>query len=315
MRIILTILFIWNVASAQSYNGWRWATPASSNLLLDAGYEEANALNTQSPALLTPEYRSSSEEKNSTAPYVAFERQNSVTASGSWALLVRLDEDYPLDDRYRAERTFYNLETPIAEQWYRFKYFLPEDFEMEANIVQLAQFHSLDNEGDSDKIPALSFYINGDGDYDVNIAYSDEYVSSFPYPNVHYTSFDPPSDDFGSWVEIVIHARWDYREDIDGGDGLIEFWKDGVLEFTHNGPNCFFDDLGVYFKWGLMKLGSWVTTATEKVVYYDDIRVGTSAADYAEMTAAVWHKRNENIGMAVVWINHVLINQRRYDRY
>jgi len=310
-KLLFILLFLPVLAFGQHgmwANGWRHAVTPESYLLLNAGYEESNSLNTQSPALLTPEYRSSSEEKNSTAPYVAFERTGTVSRSGSWALLVRLDEDYPLDDRHRAERTFYNLATPIAEQWYRVSIFIPEDWEDDANTCQLYQFHSLDNPGDGAKIPALSCFVSS-GQYDINIAWNSLYQSS----GWHDEHFYPGaiSGDKGTWVDWVIHARWDYRADSSGGNGLIEIWKNGDLVVNYNGACGYNDDLGVYFKWGLMKLGPWTFTSSEKIAYFDDVRVGTDDADYAEMMAVIYFEHRNKMGIHVSWVIHFYIIDKK----
>lgn len=302
-------------------NAWMFSS-APSNYIFNAGYEETNALDIQFPAALVPEYRSSSAENTTGAGYTPFARDNTVSSSGAYAIRISIMEAYIHGDRYRAERTFYNLNTAIAEQWHRVDYHLPEDFEKDANTTQMWQFHS--NEGDegydgSDgaKIPAACWFINGDGEYDLNLAYNKNNPTT-GWTDFHWTSGDTPAlgmpeDDYGKWTVFIIHARWDYRPDAEGGDGLFELWKDGVKVVTYNGPVGYNDALGVYFKWGLMKLG-WDMVGTEQHVWFDNVRVADSDASYAEMATASLKTIPANLANLVpAWKENYYITTKQLD--
>lgn len=85
----------------------------------------------------------------------------------------------------------------------------------------------------------------------------------------------------GSWSEFVFHFIHSYES-----NGLVEIWRDGVKILTLNGGNMYNDVLpkwkiGLYksaFKYG-------ISDVTQRVVYFDNVRVGNANASYNEMTS------------------------------
>jgi hypothetical protein len=82
-----------------------------------------------------------------------------------------------------------------------------------------------------------------------------------------------------TWTEFVFHYIHSYES-----DGLIEVWRNGVKVLTTTGGNMY---EGPSPRW---KIGLYTTTwnqVTNRVVYYDNIRVGNENATFADMTSGV----------------------------
>ena len=81
--------------------------------------------------------------------------------------------------------------------------------------------------------------------------------------------------DKGKWVDWVFHVKWSYEK-----DGFIEIWKDGFQIVSDNGPNCYNDEKGPYFRFGPYKW-PWKkddktapSVVTQRIIYFDEIRIG-----------------------------------------
>lgn len=78
-------------------------------------------------------------------------------------------------------------------------------------------------------------------------------------------------DDFyGSWHDIVIHARWHVSE------GFTKIWVDDVLVVDYQGPTKNYGEV-VYFKYGIYRHRPHVPITS--VMYYDELRRGNSRAE------------------------------------
>ncbi|WP_091979686.1 heparin lyase I family protein [Pseudoalteromonas denitrificans] len=73
------------------------------------------------------------------------------------------------------------------------------------------------------------------------------------------------------WSTWKFHIIWSHLN-----NGLIEVWKDNKQVISHQGPNCFNDNLGPYFKIGLYK--GWKNNSnqskvSQRTLYFDDITI------------------------------------------
>ena len=73
----------------------------------------------------------------------------------------------------------------------------------------------------------------------------------------------------GQWTDWVFHIKWSYRD-----DGLVEVWKNGTFLNRRQGPNCYNDKRGLYFKWGIYH------TRENRVLYNDELRIGDERTGY-----------------------------------
>ena len=86
-----------------------------------------------------------------------------------------------------------------------------------------------------------------------------------------------------TWHQFVIHFIHSYE-----ADGLIEIWHNGNKILTHPGGNMYNNvampkwKLGIYkWKWN----GSDTTDTRERILYFDNIRVGNKFVTLSEMTS------------------------------
>ncbi|MBN1671939.1 MAG: heparin lyase I family protein [Kiritimatiellae bacterium] len=84
------------------------------------------------------------------------------------------------------------------------------------------------------------------------------------------------------WTDWVFHVKWSYQ-----ADGLLEVWQDGIRVIRREGPNCYNDAEGPYFKTGLYK--GWHDRYEPKgsvgvrTLYHDEFRIGDVSASYAQV--------------------------------
>lgn len=90
-----------------------------------------------------------------------------------------------------------------------------------------------------------------------------------------------------TWQSYVLHVK--HAPD---ATGIVEIWRDGKLILTHNGANMYkvtSDIKNPNWKLGIYK-STWNGTATtrtkKRVLYFDDIKMGSEKATYGEMTPA-----------------------------
>lgn len=81
------------------------------------------------------------------------------------------------------------------------------------------------------------------------------------------------------WVSWVIHVKWAVDN-----SGILQVWKNGVLVIdrpdTPTSPSE-----GTFFKLGINKFGWGIqpSTSTNRVLYFDEVRIGDEEATYADV--------------------------------
>lgn len=78
------------------------------------------------------------------------------------------------------------------------------------------------------------------------------------------------------WVSWVIHVKWE-----DDNTGIMQVWKDGSLVIDKSNIKTAPPE-GVYFKLGINKFGWGIqpSSTKERVLYFDEVRIGDENADY-----------------------------------
>ncbi|WP_299701334.1 polysaccharide lyase [uncultured Pontibacter sp.] len=84
------------------------------------------------------------------------------------------------------------------------------------------------------------------------------------------------------WLNIVVHMVHSH-----GSDGLTEIWIDGKQVLSRKGGNLF-DGALPKWKIGIYKSrwASEATTVDKRVLYFDNVRVGTAGTTLADMTSS-----------------------------
>lgn len=90
-----------------------------------------------------------------------------------------------------------------------------------------------------------------------------------------------------TWQSYVIHVKHS-----SGSTGLVEIWRDGKLIFTYKGANMYRvtgDIKNPNWKLGIYKSawnGTAKTKVSKRVLYFDDVKMGSERATLQEMTPA-----------------------------
>lgn len=258
---------------------FRNSTPPAtrSHLFFEWTVEQATSFNTQFPPTSTPAFQPESFEHlyayNGT-------RSTTVARSGSWSGRFELRKPDMMDDRWRSEIVFYQLANSLDTGWYGFSVYLPSDLDQDSNNENFFQLHDFSDACDGVKIPAISLnWVNNN--YDLNIAWNATACSS-GWSDIH-VDLGSLLPDKGTWVDWVFYIKFDYRDNINGGTGVLTVWKNGVQVYTRNGPNCFNDVEGPYGKWGMHRAGWSTGLDSPRIIYIDDIRTGSGQATYNDV--------------------------------
>ncbi|PRX39829.1 polysaccharide lyase, partial [Salegentibacter salegens] len=80
------------------------------------------------------------------------------------------------------------------------------------------------------------------------------------------------------WIDWVVHIKYSHTN-----TGILEVWMDDVKVIDRqNMPNSYNDEKYPYFKFGVYKW-KWGTAATQRVIYYDEVRIGDKNSSYDEV--------------------------------
>jgi hypothetical protein len=202
--------------------------------------------------------------------YVAGWTSNSITRSSAFARsgsysgryeLNKTDGDVGGSKRAETNRSLYDEPVLKCERWYGISYFLPTEFVSDKAPEILMQWHT------NGTYPPLALWtINGQWQ-----------IVQFGNIATNLGAYDK-----NKWTDFVYHIKWS-----SGSDGLIELWKNGVKVFTKSGATLKTTDINIYMKAGIYKwpwkTGSYGSTTTKRVVYIDDVRIGSNLATYADV--------------------------------
>lgn len=202
--------------------------------------------------------------------------------SGSRALKVELDNGSDSSQStFRTEVKLWQNAFINQRYFYRFSVYLPDDntcphgtSQWMANWSIFAQWHGYPdfNLSEPYRVPPLSFSI--DKNYKLHI---DTHYSSSPANTGSNSTTDPTIIDFehfssgidiprGEWVDFEVSIRWDFDN-----DGYLDIWMNDNQIVNYNGPTCYNDVYGPYFKMGIYRPGNIVNQPA--VIYFDNFQL------------------------------------------
>jgi hypothetical protein len=205
-----------------------------------------------------------------------FKLEKNITRQGSTAARFEINKS---DDKiWGGHRTEMSQaqNTARAEGWYGFSQYFPDSYVSGSTGEVIGQWHDQADEGEHvDRSPSNTL-LTGDGrikwmarwdaDKIMDSGFSDglEYIDLGPIPK-------------NKWIDWVIHIKYSHTN-----AGILEVWMNGekVIERV-NMPNSYNDDAYPYFKFGVYKW-NWGATS-QKVIYYDEVRVGNENSSYDEV--------------------------------
>jgi hypothetical protein len=194
------------------------------------------------------------------------------------------DTDPMVSDGTRAEVTVVK-DAVKEEMWYSFAVLFPSagyEFDSEKEII--SQWHQLPDAhlGEGSQSPPTYLVIQHDK-FNLNIGYSRAQVSE-GVDEDKARSFDlgPVTKDV--WHEFVFHFIHSIH-----AQGLVEVWHNGTQVVRHFGGNMYNNVDPPKWKLGIYKW-QWnhedTTDTRERILYYDNIKVGNQKATLADMTPA-----------------------------
>lgn len=148
-----------------------------------------------------------------------------------------------------------------AERWYGFKMYL-EKWKVDNAGEHVFQWHPENARGSA----TISLWTS-DGRY--------QFVTNPDGGANDYTDLGPIVSD--SWVSWILHVKW-----ADDNTGVLQLWKDEKLVIDRHHVITSTEP-GAYFKLGINKFG-WGTdssSVSERVLYFDEVRIGNAHAGYA----------------------------------
>ena len=233
------------------------------NLLFNISAEPADALTYAS--CLSSSYWCSIQKYAS----YSIQRSSTVKRSGSYSSryeLRKTDGDVAGSKRAETNRSTKCEPVVKCERWYGISFYLPSDYATDPAAEILTQWQTI-----SGSHPPLALWtINGQW-------------RIVPFGDLNQGKIIGNYEK-SKWTDFVFHVKWST-----GTDGLTEVWKDGVKVFSKTGANIYtgltygaYMKAGIY-KWPWKSTQAAASTTTKRIVYIDDIRVGSALATYSDV--------------------------------
>jgi len=171
------------------------------------------------------------------------------------------------------------------EYWYGFSIFLPEPFEVNSAWESVANWHGRpdfdigeDFHGQGAPLTLYTAHPQTDPGWTLNIRW-DSKPNSTPggVPDIegsNYYGFGPYET--GVWTDWVFHVKWSYES-----DGFLQIWKNHVKVLNRNGPNCYNDEYGPYFKMGVYRAGR--SAGAPRTIYHDEFKMADANSTYEDV--------------------------------
>ena len=163
-----------------------------------------------------------------------------------------------------------------TERWYGYSSFMPSaSMANDDQIAIVSQWHGVPDPGFSDTVPPLCIEVQSNHLYLYYAASSKPIVKLLQSPTSN-KRVDLGLASFDRWVDYVVHIKWSP----DGNSGQLQVWQDGVQIMNEQNINIGYPQINKpYWKCGLY---CWMgkDTYEEKVIYYDEVRIGGAIAGY-----------------------------------
>lgn len=170
------------------------------------------------------------------------------------------------------------------ERWYGFSTYMANGWQSDVLGDIFFQLHEYPDFslGETWRSPPVGFYTQHDtiylkGLYSVLAVNTNSNATQYQYNLGKVAS--------NTWVDWVVHVKFAYDN-----TGILEVWKDGTkIVDRQNLPNSYNDAFNPYPKIGIYKWGwvpQWIGYSPEdrRVIYFDEVRIGTKYSSYLEVS-------------------------------
>ena len=201
---------------------------------------------------------------------------DSIVREGAASARFELRTGDRISDGWRAELRDLNNAVPESVVWYSISTLIPEDFPQEPeNSYVLIQWHDQKvpwNNPKGHSPPLAARYRDGRLDVTLRHAFEGQKDGENGRELILYSH---PNFPRGQWNDFVYQVKWSASSDPDN-TGFVRAWLGGMQIIDYTGPVGYFDDLGIYVKFGIYARNDVTTPHT---LYHDSYHRGTHYED------------------------------------
>ncbi|SHN04112.1 protein of unknown function [Salegentibacter salegens] len=211
-----------------------------------------------------------------TAPH-SFNLNENIKRYGNSAGRFGIKKNDPkLYGGYRSEMAQVTS-TTLEEGWYGFSQYFPDSYISDATEEVVGQWHDQPDIGETTARSPSNAIITGNDRIRWMIRWDSTRIKQDNNSEgLHY--IDLGKIPKNKWIDWVVHIKYSHTN-----TGILEVWMDGVKVIDRqNMPNSYNDEKYPYFKFGVYKW-KWGTAATQRVIYYDEVRIGDKNSSYEEV--------------------------------
>ena len=252
-------------------------TPESINL--EMNLETDNLLTVQyfeDPALIDPNY--SSEWWQAFAYDDSFQVEETIKRAGNFSGRFEINSSDPKQSGgIRAEMT-QRLDLLGQERWYGFSQYFPASYVFDSTPELAGQWHDQPDEGESASRTPSNFIMIRNNRFIWYLSWDADAITYNNSPD-RFMEIDLGPVPKDQWIDWVVHIKFAYDN-----TGILEVWKNGekVID-RHNQPNSYNDTKLPYFKLGIYKWDWNGSSVNQKVMYWDEVRIGNEYSNYDEV--------------------------------
>ncbi|WP_338875446.1 polysaccharide lyase [Spirosoma sp. SC4-14] len=162
------------------------------------------------------------------------------------------------------------------ERWYGFSVYLPSANNADdAEIANIVQWHAFPDPGYEGTVPPINMTLEANNKLTFSYRASNVPITK---PLQHATSqkiMSLGTAQYDQWVDYVVHIKWDPT----GTTGIVQVWQNGQLKIDEQNVSVGYPNSRNYWKFGLY-CWSGKATHSERVAYFDEMRVGNANATY-----------------------------------
>jgi hypothetical protein len=208
----------------------------------------------------------------------SFALDENIKREGNAAGRFEIDKNDPkIWSATRSEFSEASKSITRPEGWYGFSQYFPDSYTFDSSGEVITQWHDQSDAGESvDRSPSNAI-ISSDGRLKWMLRWDADAImdSGFTDGTIYIDLGTIPKK---KWIDWVVHIKYSHTN-----TGILEVWMDGekVID-RQNMPNAYNDVSYPYLKFGLYKW-SWGNSTTNRVMYFDEVRVGDENSSYDEV--------------------------------
>ncbi len=165
----------------------------------------------------------------------------------------------------------------LNEGWFGFSSYFPSSFVSDPTAEVIGQWHDIPDQGETNtRNPSNAIYAQND-----KFRWRTKWdADAIQTNNTTDGTWDAdlgviPKD---QWIDWVVHIKFSHTD-----TGILEVWMNGVKVIDRqNMPNSYNDGKFPYLKFGIYRW-QWGTPVNQRVIYYDEVRVGNQNSSYEEV--------------------------------